>query len=209
MRSIISICVLLSMGLALSSCSSDPISRGVVSTADPSIVLSRGSSADDKVENGFVFDKATVNLDGIAKVIIPSDAKVIQQDNIKEMQIFTIKAMSFYGHPPEEIRLHHVRKYLGCATQRNSSILKLATFGEWDSKEGRVSIRILLILPAGMEIIKATDHSGSNSNCNSDKDYFIASKHEKEEGWWYGVTKPSSDWSIVKDYPDPERRANK
>lgn len=207
MRTTISLFVLFS--LTFSSCSSDPVSRGVVSTADVSIVLSAEPSADNKVENGFVFDRATVNLDGITQVIIPEDAKVIQQDNVKEMQIFTIKEMCYFGHPPEEIRLHHVRKYLGCATQRNSGILKLATFGEWDSIEGRVSIRILLILPAGMEIIKATDHSGSKSICNSDKDQFITSKHGKEEGWWYGVTKPSSDWSVVKDYPDPGRRANK
>jgi hypothetical protein len=169
-----------------------------------SVVLSRKF---ENVENGSAYDKAAVELGDFAKVILPDDATVRQEGEGKKLQIYMKKTLGFAGHPPEPMSIKHARNHMGCAVQLEKTALVIATFGEWDSHiEGGARMKVLFVVPKGVEIEKRSKLSGENSICSRAwEGGYLTKPVEVKEGYWYGPASPAEGWKAVKAVPDLER----
>jgi hypothetical protein len=172
--------------------------------APDSVVLSRKFG---NVENGSAYDKAAIELGDFTRVILPDDAAVRHEGEAKKLQIYMKKTLGFVGHPPEAMSIRQARNYMGCAVQVEKTALVIATFGEWDSHiEGGARIKVLFVVPKGVEIEKRSKLSGENSVCSRAwEGGYLTKPVEVKEGYWYGPASPAEGWKAVKAVPDLER----
>jgi hypothetical protein len=160
------------------------------------------------IENGSAFDKAAVDMAPYEKVVVPTEAVVQRSKDDQRLQIFMQKTLSFAGHPTEPISIRTARKNMGCAVKAEQEALVVATFGEWDSRiEGGANIRVVLIVPAGIEVERRAQLSGPKSDGHEWHGQYLTKPKEVEEGYWYGPATPADGWRAIPDVPDPERRA--
>jgi hypothetical protein len=159
------------------------------------------------VENGSAYDKAAVELGDFATVILPDNATVRQEGEGKKLQIYMKKTLGFAGHPPEPMSIKHARNHMGCAVQVEKAALVIATFGEWDSHiEGGARMKVLFVVPKGVEIQERPKLSGEDSICSPAwKGGYLTKPVEVKEGYWYGPASPAEGWKAVKAVPDLER----
>jgi hypothetical protein len=155
------------------------------------------------VENGTVYDRARIDAQGVVKVVFPKDAIVRHTHAPEAIQLFMAKQLQFFGHPPAPINLRSARAYLGCATRKDGQALLVATYGEWGSKEGGARIRLLALVPEGIEIDQRDELSGPQSPANHGAEMSSAGP----DGYWYGAKAPAKDWTALPSSPDPERTA--
>ncbi len=157
----------------------------------------------EKVENGTVYDVAIIDGHGVAKVVLPSNASVQKMPGLQSIQLFMAKELSFYGHPPVPITLRTVRSYMGCATQRDSRALLVATYGEWRSIEGGSSLHLVAIVPDGIEVVQRDGLASQESSANQ-----VPGLHTGgPEGYWYATHVPAMGWTALATKPDPEQTA--
>jgi hypothetical protein len=169
---------------------------------DSSQVVS-SSQWSEKVENGTVYDVATIDGHGVANVFLPSNASVQRTPGAQSIQLFMAKELSFYGHPPEPITLRTVRAYMGCAIKRESQALLVATYGEWSSIEGGSSLRLLAVVPDGIEVVLRDGLAGTESLANQ-----VPGLHDGgPEGYWYATKVPAWGWTALPCKPDPKKGA--
>jgi hypothetical protein len=124
------------------------------------------------VENGSAYDRATVDLGNVKKVVLPDDVVLRRVGDPGQLTVFMKKRMSFHGWPPESMSIRDERKNMGCAVKRDGADLLVATFGEWDSHiEGGTKITVLACVPEGVEVEqrkglsvrRALDRNGTGS----------------------------------------------
>lgn len=159
------------------------------------------------VENGSAYDKATIELDNYTQVVIPDDAVVRYGSEPKKLQIHMKKMLGFAGHPPEAMSIKQARNHMGCAIQVEKAALVIATFGEWDSHiEGGASMKVVFVVPKGVEVEKRAKLSGEDSVCSRAWEGGLLTKPaEVKEGYWYGPASPGQGWKAIKAVPDLER----
>jgi hypothetical protein len=155
------------------------------------------------VENGTVYERARVDAQGLVKVVFPKDAVVRRTHAPEAIQLFMAKELQFFGHPPAAINLRSARAYLGCATRKDGRALLVATYGEWGSKEGGARIRLLVLVPEGIETEQRDELSGPESPANHGAELSSAGP----DGYWYGAKAPAKDWTAVSSSPDPQKTA--
>jgi len=184
----------------------EPPQKPAGSAADASLVL--GSLRGD-VQNGDAYDQASLSLAEIKRVILPESATIRQTDEGDSLRIYMKKSLAFGGHPPAPMSIVEARKNMGCATQREKGALKVATFGEWDSrKEGAAGIKLLILVPKNIEILKHRGLSGDESSANKWTKSNRSTRYALINGhWWYGPAAPGEGWAVVATEPDRERRA--
>jgi hypothetical protein len=161
--------------------------------ADRSVVLSARKAPSTKVENGAAFDSAVLDLAGRTRLVVPDNAEVLRGAAGGTTRVYLKKTLGFGGHPPEPMSIRTVRKYMGCATKAEGEALVLGTFGEWKSKEGGSRIKLVVVVPAGVEVEKVAGLSGPESAARP------------PVGGPY-LTKPR--WTVVPVEPDPDHRAD-
>jgi hypothetical protein len=171
--------------------------------ADRSLIFSEQF---DNVENGSAFDKAIVEIGQHKKIIVPHTAAVRQDGDAGKLQIFMKKTLSFYGHLPESMSIRQARKNMGCAVQMEKDALVVATFGEWHSKEGGADMKLLIVVPQGIEIEQRAGLSGVSSIGREWKGKYLTNPVEVKEGYWYGPATPGEGWEAIASVPDHERR---
>jgi hypothetical protein len=169
---------------------------------DSSQVVSSSQSS-KKVENGTVYDVATIDWQGVAKVVLPRNASVRKTPGTQSIQLFMAKELGFYGHPPEPITLRTVRAYMGCAIKRDSQALLVATFGEWSTIEGGSTLCLVAVVPDGVEVVQRDGLAGTESLANQ-----VPGLHRGgEEGYWYATRVPAMGWKGLPSKPDPKKTA--
>jgi hypothetical protein len=196
--------------LLTASCSSRPVLESdgkeeAETEVDRSLIFSQTF---DNVENGSAFDKAVVEIGRHKKIILPDTATLPQDGDAGKLQIFMKKTLSFYGHPPESMSIRQARKNMGCALQMEKDALVVSTFGEWDSlKEGGTNLKLLIVVPMGIEVETRARLSGVNSVGREWKGKYLTKPVEVKEGYWYGLATPGEGWEAIAAVPDEQRRA--
>jgi hypothetical protein len=155
------------------------------------------------VENGTLYERARVDVQGVGKVVFPKDAIVRRTHAPEAIQLFMAKQLQFFGHPPAPINLQSARAYLGCAIRKDGHALLVATYGEWGSMEGGARIHLLALVPEGLPVEQRGDLSGARSLANQGAELSSAGP----DGYWYGARAPAKDWTAVPSRPDPEKNA--
>jgi hypothetical protein len=158
------------------------------------------------VENGSAFDKAVVEIGPHKKIILPDTATVQQDGAGGKLQVFMKKTLSFHGHPPESMSIRQARRNMGCALQIEKDAVVVATFGEWHTIEGGADMKLLFVVPKGIEIEQRTKLSGVNSIGHDWKGKYLTKPVEVKEGYWYGPATPGEGWEAIAAVPDHERR---
>jgi hypothetical protein len=172
---------------------------------DKSLVF--GKQFGESVENGSAYDKATLDLGKLKRIAIPEGAEVVQGDDGWTIRVFIKKTLDFAGHPPEPMSIRTGRTKMGCATKVEGKTLVMATFGEWTSKEGGARIKLLLVVPKGVEVERRNGLAGSESAAHSEPGVSPSQREGTKDGYWYGPTRPTDGWKAARTDPDVARRA--
>ena len=151
---------------------------------DKSLVIGKQKS---KVENGSAFDKGIVELGKRKRLAIPENAEVIHKGDGTNVEVFMKKTMNFGGHPPRPMSIRVARKYTGCATKDEDGLLQLATYGEWSTKEGGGRIRLVLVVPEKIEVVRQKALSGPKSIAHPPPGQPPPkpATDEEKESYWY------------------------
>jgi hypothetical protein len=121
---------------------------------DSSIVPEEGTKIDPNVENGTVYDRATVEIRDALKVVFPENTTIRRGGNPRKIQLFMAKTRSFAGHPSEIMTLNGIRKEMGCSVRKADRIMVISTYGEWDSGiEGGTRMKLVAIVPEQIQVV--------------------------------------------------------
>jgi hypothetical protein len=156
------------------------------------------------IENGSAFARATLDLEKYLKVVLADSARVRRGGPGKNIQIFMKKSLEFRGHPPKPMSIRAGRKIMGCAVKEEGDALVVATFGEWQGKEGAANVRATLVVPSGIEVKRRIGLSGPDSAAQG-KEFDLK---KFQEWYWYTPTLPAAGWTAILDVPDPDRQAD-
>jgi hypothetical protein len=111
-------------------------------------VPDEGVRIDPKVENGVVYDRASLDNRDSKKIVLPENTTVLRSGEPGKIQLYMAKTLSFGGHPSEPMTLNRLRKEMGCAVQEAEGAILISTYGEWDShKEGGTQMKLVVNLP--------------------------------------------------------------
>jgi hypothetical protein len=153
---------------------------------DPSVVVSDFAPS-QKVQNGTAYDRATLDLNGVKKVVLPTEATVRCEGSRGQVQLFMAKRLGFAGHPAENMSVCETRKKLGCASRKEGTMLTVAIYGEWDSGiEGGADMKLVAVVPEGVEV---EQRPGLSKPLDAGRA-------------WHGLSHPADGWTAVPDTPD-------
>lgn len=167
-------------------------------------IVMDGPGESSGVTNGTAYEKGRVAIPkGVQTIVVPKDAKV-EKAGEGSIEIFTAKSLRFKGHPPVPMHISKAKDCLGVAFKVESASLVLGTFGEWWSKEGGVSLSILLRVPKSVMVQTRENLSGRKSAAQGEEDMKAV---QAKGSYWYGPVSPGKDWTEVKSEPDPKMTA--
>jgi hypothetical protein len=162
-------------------------------------------SASPIVQNGWAYDKATLQIDAKYVLVVPHDARINHQGSGELAEIYMEKSLQFAGHPPEPMSIRLARHNMGCAFQVQNDRLVIATYGEWDSNiEGGAKLSLLIKIPESIRVETRPGLSGTRSIAHEWDGEYIAKPSEVKEGYWYGPAAPRSGWTPIATVPDSE-----
>jgi hypothetical protein len=157
------------------------------------------------VQNGRAYDKAVMDIGQDAMLVVSSNARIERAPSSRDVvEIFMEKRMSFAGHPPKPMSIRLARKYMGCARRDDTGRITVATYGEWGSREGGTSMRLLFRVPTGVQIETPADLNGEKSAGEKWKGAGLPDENGVSEGWWYGPAAPAKGWTAIASVPDPQ-----
>jgi hypothetical protein len=163
-----------------------------------------------KVQNGSAFEKTSILALSDTLLIIPMNAIAEPNDTRDSIKLFIAKTISFGGHPPREIGIQACRNYFGAALKREKQILKIATFGEWDSRiEGAAWINMIITYPTRMKIERRTNLSGDSSESINDSKANFTGRLNGDGPYWYSSTECAAGWQKIHELPDYEQTAKR
>jgi hypothetical protein len=124
-------------------------------------------SADPLVTNGIAYDRAEIDLSGLARVVVPKTAIVSRSADAHHCRLVVEKTQDFVGHPAERASIVETRQEIGCATQTNGNTIAIGTFGESDTHiEGGNYVHLRISVPEGVEVVRRDDLEGPDSVSN-------------------------------------------
>jgi hypothetical protein len=192
--------VILGLGCSQKVAADPPmVAKGQIVDEDESIVSDGKGAPNPKVENGVVYDKATIKAAHVKTLIVPDNATVERIDSKGEIELYIKRTQGFHGHPPEPMPLKAIRKKMGCATRMEAGKATIATFGEFSTKEGGASLKLLIRVPKALSVETKEGLSGANSAGQGKQEA------DKKDGYWYGPTAPGEGWKAIPTEPDPKR----
>lgn len=163
-----------------------------------------------KVQNGTAYDRASVPIQDDTLIIVPINSITEPNDSRDSTEIFLAKTISFGGHPPREIGIRSCRKYFGAAINRENRILKIATFGEWDSRiEGAAWVNMIIKHPAGLKIERRSNLSGDSSESIYNSKESLIRRFQGNGPYWYNSTECAAGWDKVHEFPDDKQTAKR
>jgi hypothetical protein len=172
---------------------------------DPSLELGERWGKFGIVENGSAYDRAAVDLDAAKRLILP-DTAIIRDGGVgSQVEIFMKKTLGFHGHPPSQMSIRDTRKKMGCAVKIEDDGLVIATFGEWESKEGGAHLRLIAVVPNGVKVEQRKDLSGPHSIGREWQGFWLTKPKDAKSGCWYGPASASDGWRGVPTLPDAGR----
>eukprot|EP01083_Nonionella_stella_P291342 991404_1 len=134
---------------------------------------------------GFAKNYALCHMDNINKLILKYYYESI-------IQIYIVKRLTFYGHPPASIDIRVCHKNMGIATREADSCLFVGSYGEWCNMEGAAEVYLVFLVP------KQIPHKKSNVIRGVD------GEGDTVGGWWYGASNCNKDWIKIKEEADPQ-----
>lgn len=165
---------------------------GVGQLLDPSVVPDEHRAPSEKVENGTAYDRVTLDLKGVKKLVLPTEATVRRTGPSEAAQLLMAKELSYGGHPAEAMSIRRTRKELGCAFRKEGTTLTVAIYGEWDSGiEGGAYVRLVAVVPNGIEV---EQRPGLSKPLDAGR-------------VWNGLSLPADGWTAIPDTPDVNRSA--
>ena len=184
---------LLLAGLFVSGCQSK-------NPDEASIVLANGNSSSPLVENGRAYDRSTIDLGGLAIIVVPDDAKVERTGRGGRTEIYMEKSQSFGGHPGKQMSIRDARKRMGCVKKVEGDKLVIATYGEWDSniEGGSFLKRLLIRVPGDMKVETRNGLSGPIKYRRG-----FGSPQTRDDG----IEPGKNVWETIPDEPDPRMTA--
>jgi hypothetical protein len=159
------------------------------------------------VQNGSAYDRAAIDLAGTTKLILPHNTIVRRTGNAGKVELFMKKTLAYSGYPTEPMSIREARKNMGCAVKLEGDALVVATFGEWDSIEGGAHIRLVALVPEGVELEQRKGLSGPDSAGREWQGQYLTKPKDAQRGYWYGPASPADGWTAVPAVPDPDHRA--
>lgn len=185
-----------------------PATLAPVENHDESIVPGSSPAPSNIVQNGDVYDKAVLKAADIKTFIVPDNANLSRSGANESIEVYVKKTQSFGGHPPEPITLEGARRNMGCATRAYDGTVTLATYGEFSTKEGGATMKILLRVPATLSIETEPGLSGEESKGQKRKEgSYLAKEPDSKDGYWYGPASAGPGWKAIPMEPDPKRTA--
>ncbi len=134
---------------------------------DKSIVLGKAMG---KVQNGSAYDVGTLDMGKLTTLYVPQGAEVISEGEGTKVQVYVKKTQGFFGRPPEPMDIAKTRKHFGVATLTEEKSITLATFGEFSTKEGGASIKLVIVAPKALTIETKEGLHGDSSAARPSKD---------------------------------------
>jgi hypothetical protein len=154
------------------------------------------ASGDVVVENGFAYDKAVIDITKeMRSFVVPQGALLRQDGPTDQIELYMEKHLDFHGHPPKSMSVRWARDYMGCAVKQDDGELTLATFGEWDSKEGGATMQLAIKIPHWFAAKTRSDLSGAQSEAQGPVTAV-------DRGYWYGPSSPGAGWQRLESEPD-------
>lgn len=158
------------------------------------------SSEDKNVTNGSAFDCYGFSFGGVTTIVIPDGVELSEKASAGTMIIKTNKKLAFNGHPPKPMSPETARNNMGLAYKLDGDKLTLATYGEFSTKEGGASMKLVIWVPPNTKVERQKDLHGPNSIAGT-KDYPAS-----ERDYWYTGNKAAPGWLALKAVPDPGSR---
>jgi hypothetical protein len=140
------------------------------------------------IENGSAFDKADLDVGEYRKVIVPDTAVVRVGGEGSMIRIFMKKRLAEHSYPGESMSIRTQRKKMGCSVKKEGDALIIATHGEYQDPEGSADIRVVLVVPAGVQVEQRKGLAGKDR---------------------INPTPANEGWSAIPDVPDPDRQIEK
>jgi uncharacterized protein (TIGR03067 family) len=106
-----------------------------------------------KAYNGQVYDKAALRVEPKLKVVLPEMATVVERhDQTDVLLVYMEKSAHIGAHLTRSVSIADYRKTMGCAVKLEKGALLIGTFGEFGFLEGGASMKLLVLVPPGVEV---------------------------------------------------------
>jgi uncharacterized protein (TIGR03067 family) len=191
---------------------------------DASIVYDRLHQMNSgfKVYNGRAYDKAALSVEPKVKVVLPDKAtEVGQHDQADVLLIYMEKRLDFHFHVSRSVSIADHRKTMGCAVKLEKGALLIGTFGERAFLEGACSMKLLVLVPPKVEVVRRVGLTGGyggragadrapeqiNPTREDPKPALTKSKKGPPECWLPPTVEDG--WHEIPAVADVERRVSK
>ncbi len=172
---------------------------GIIITAG--LLFDCGAPSNPEVTNGTLHETAELDISGYSSVVVPETATVEKRKGAGHIEIQMEKEVDFHGHPPHPLRIEKARDYFGVASRKEGDALVLGTYGEWSSIEGGAYVRMLVVVPEEIVVLKRADLSGENSRAKPPDDNSglaaLIDSPEFRRCYWYTAISPAPGWTRV------------
>lgn len=165
-------------------------------SSDPTVVPDSREAPSPWVENGTAYDRATLDLGGAKKLVLPAEATIRRGGEAGKVQLLLAKRLSFGGHPGpgNKVSIRDARKGMGCAYRREGGAVVVAICGEWDyGIEGGTRVALTAVVP---DCVEVEQRKGLSEPLG-------------EHRAWGGLALDAAGWTAIPDVPDPEPAAKK
>jgi hypothetical protein len=119
------------------------------------------------VTNGTAYDRAEIDLSGLARIVVPKTAIVSRSADAHHCRLIMEKTLGLTAHPDKAISIERTRTKMGCASRISSGTIEIGTFGEYETDgEGGAFLHVRISVPVGMEVVRRGDLEGESSVAN-------------------------------------------
>lgn len=154
-------------------------------------------------ERSVVCNCAEIGLPNISKMVVPAECVVIQDPRIEgRAWLFMEKRVQGGGSDDSREKTLKEVDRMGCAKRLNDAQCMIATFGEWRSIDSGASVRLVLVIPSTVQIVRDERLGGWKSMA-------VWKPGDPEEERLPGSeTDPNRTgirrgWEVIRDHPDP------
>lgn len=193
--------------------------------SDSSVIYEKahvtGSGA--TLKNGKAFDKCNLHLEKNVRLVVPDKETLVERhDNEHVVEIYMMKRIQFGSQQKESADMvAQMRPKMGCAVKRVNEELFIGTFGEFSFREGVCEIRLVIFVPAKVDVNQRDGLIGSPrgpdgktrspSALNPFPQDLKAALAKTKEGSPNSFLPPDEDdgWHEIPAVADAERRASK
>lgn len=153
----------------------------------------KGAAPSPKVINGTVFESGALELQKASTLVLPENAVVEEHDG-PTVRFFLTKSLSCAGHPPVRMHYDQSRTHFGIAQRLEDKAVVVSTFGEWTNRGGSAMVRMLVLVPRGLEYELKEGLHGPTSAASST---FNPLDEALKRCYWYAGHRPKDGWKEI------------